>query len=62
MGAVTFALILMHVAGPVVYGSDNDKGGHFAAWERPDVIAADLQNMFGKNGGCYGIVPGKSGF
>jgi hypothetical protein len=50
------------MAGPVVYESDNDKGGHFAAWERPDVIAADLQNMFGKSGGCYGIVPGKSGF
>ncbi|KAF1915242.1 Alpha/Beta hydrolase protein [Ampelomyces quisqualis] len=48
--------------GPVVYESENDKGGHFAAWERPDVIAGDLQKMFGKKGECYKIVPGKSGY
>ncbi|KAF2189680.1 alpha/beta-hydrolase [Zopfia rhizophila CBS 207.26] len=34
--------------GPVVYESENKKGGHFAAWEHPDVIAGDLQRMFGK--------------
>lgn len=50
------------VIGPVVYESENDKGGHFAAWERPDVIAEDLQKMFCKKGECYKIVPGKSGY
>jgi hypothetical protein len=49
-------------AGPVVHESVNDKGGHFAAWERPDVIVDDLQQMFGKGGQCYKIVPGKSGY
>jgi hypothetical protein len=49
-------------AGPLVYESVNDKGGHFAAHERPDVIVADLQKMFGKSGPCYKIVPGKSGY
>jgi hypothetical protein len=48
--------------GPLVHESVNDKGGHFAAHERPDVIVADLQKMFGKGGPCYGIVPGKSGY
>jgi pimeloyl-ACP methyl ester carboxylesterase len=48
-------------AGPVVHESFNDKGGHFAAWERPDVIVNDLQTMFGKSGQCYMIVPGRSG-
>ncbi|KAL5120308.1 hypothetical protein ACEQ8H_001866 [Pleosporales sp. CAS-2024a] len=48
--------------GPVVHQSDNDKGGHFAAWERPDVIVDDLQKMFGKNGQCYRIIPAKSGY
>ena len=48
--------------GPVVYESDNDKGGHFAAWERPDVIASDLQKMFGKGGGAYGVIKGKEGY
>jgi hypothetical protein len=38
------------------------QGGHFAAWERPDVIVNDLQAMFGKSGQCYKIVPGKSGY
>ncbi|OAK98900.1 alpha/beta-hydrolase [Phaeosphaeriaceae sp. SRC1lsM3a] len=48
--------------GPVVHESENDKGGHFAAWERPDVIVDDLQKMFGKGGRCYKIVPSKSGY
>ncbi|KAH7114242.1 Alpha/Beta hydrolase protein [Dendryphion nanum] len=42
--------------GPVVHESVNDRGGHFAAWERPDVIAEDLLKMFGKGGPCYGII------
>lgn len=48
--------------GPVVYKSENEQGGHFAAWERPDVIAADLLKMFQKGGPCYNIVKGKSGY
>jgi hypothetical protein len=54
--------MLIYVVGPVVHESDNDKGGHFAAYERPDVIVDDLQKMYGKGGPCYGIVPGKSGY
>ncbi|EMD61496.1 hypothetical protein GGP41_004103 [Bipolaris sorokiniana] len=48
--------------GPLVYESIHDKGGHFAAHERPDAIAEDLQKMFGKGGPCFGIVPGKPGY
>ena len=48
--------------GPVVYQSEHEQGGHFAVWERPDAIAADLQKMFGKGGPCYGIVKGKTGY
>ncbi|KAE8842739.1 hypothetical protein PTNB73_00790 [Pyrenophora teres f. teres] len=48
--------------GPLVYESVNDKGGHFAAHERPDVIVNDLQKMFGKAGPCYQIVPGMAGY
>jgi len=48
--------------GPVVYESENDEGGHFAAWEKPAVIAGDLQKMFGKGGPCFGIVPDRSGY
>ncbi|KEY64519.1 hypothetical protein S7711_03586 [Stachybotrys chartarum IBT 7711] len=34
--------------GPVVFSSEHQTGGHFAAWERPDAIIADLQAMFAK--------------
>lgn len=49
-------------SGEVMPESTHDKGGHFAAWERPDAIAKDLQDMFGKKGRCYKIVAGRSGF
>lgn len=48
--------------GPVVYESFHDKGGHFAAWERPEIIAQDLQKMLGRGGGAYGVVKGKDGY
>lgn len=50
------------VAGNVVFQKEYDRGGHFAAWERPDAIIADLREMFGKNGGAYGVVKGKNGY
>ena len=35
--------------------SENAQGGHFAAWERPKVIADDLKKIFGKGGrGVWG--------
>jgi hypothetical protein len=55
-------MLTLCLLGPVVHESDNDKGGHFAAWERPDVIVDDLQKMFGKSGQCFKIVPDKSGY
>ncbi|KAF2842385.1 alpha/beta-hydrolase [Patellaria atrata CBS 101060] len=48
--------------GPVVYESINERGGHFAAWEAPDAIGGDLRRMFGREGPCFDIVTGKSGF
>ena len=48
--------------GQVVYVSESPHGGHFAATEHPEVIAADLQKMFGKGGGAYGVVKGKDGY
>ena len=48
--------------GPIVFESDNENGGHFAAWEKPEIIAKDLKVMFGKNGGAYGVVKGRDGY
>ncbi|KAF1817350.1 epoxide hydrolase 1 [Eremomyces bilateralis CBS 781.70] len=48
--------------GKVVWESTSGKGGHFAAWERPDVIAGDLIAMHRKGGPCYGVVKGGNGY
>ncbi|OCL04140.1 alpha/beta-hydrolase [Glonium stellatum] len=51
-----------HTLGPIVYEKEHERGGHFGAWERPDAIVEDLRTMFGKHGGAYNVVKGKSGF
>ena len=48
--------------GPVVFESEYESGGHFAAWERPDAIVKDLREMFGKGGGAHGCVEGREGY
>lgn len=48
--------------GPVVQQTDYDHGGHFAAWEVPEVLVRDLQAMFGKEGPCFGIIPENNGY
>ncbi len=50
------------VQGNVVFQKEHSGGGHFAAWERPSEIVADLREMFGKGGGAYGIVKGMTGY
>ncbi|KAI1284687.1 Alpha/Beta hydrolase protein [Xylaria sp. FL0933] len=42
--------------GPLVYEREYEKGGHFAAWERPDAIIADLRHMFSNNGPAYEFI------
>ena len=44
-----------------MYESENSSGGHFAAWEKPEVIAGDLRIMFGRGGGAYGVVQDRPG-
>ncbi|KAH8808731.1 epoxide hydrolase [Xylogone sp. PMI_703] len=46
----------------VVQVSTHEKGGHFAATERPDAIVKDLKELFGKGGKAFGVVKGKSGY
>ena len=48
--------------GPVVYESHNESGGHFMAIEKPEWLARDLNAMFGKGGGAFGVVEGKNGY
>lgn len=51
-----------HTLGPIVFEREHTKGGHFAAWERPDAIVGDLREMFGREGGAFGVVQGRNGF
>ncbi len=48
--------------GPVVFESEHERGGHFAAWEQQDAIAGDLKRMFRRGGGAFGVVGGREGY
>ncbi|KAK4943789.1 hypothetical protein LTR10_016692 [Elasticomyces elasticus] len=48
--------------GNCVFEKDHTRGGHFAAWECPEDIVSDLREMFGKGGGAYAVVHGKTGY
>ena len=48
--------------GPVVHQSEWEKGGHFAAFENPTDLVADLRAMFGKGGGAAGVLGVISGY
>ncbi|KAI0186722.1 Alpha/Beta hydrolase protein [Astrocystis sublimbata] len=42
--------------GDVVLEQEHDRGGHFAAWEVPELLVGDLRVMFGKGGGAHGVI------
>ena len=50
------------LAGSVVRAKQFDCGGHFAAWEVPELLATDLRNFLGRNGQAYRAVSGKDGY
>ncbi|PPR05870.1 hypothetical protein CVT24_006624 [Panaeolus cyanescens] len=51
------------VWGPdLVFEAEHESGGHFAAHEKPDLLAGDLRKMFGKGGPAFGVVQGRTGY
>ncbi|KAI0141734.1 alpha/beta-hydrolase [Xylariaceae sp. FL1272] len=42
--------------GDVVFEREHDRGGHFIAWEQPELLVGDLRVMFGKGGGARSVV------
>jgi hypothetical protein len=46
----------------LVFESEHEHGGHFAAHEVPEVLVGDLRNMFGKGGPAFGVVKGQTGY
>ena len=51
-----------HTLGKLVFESEHDVGGHFAAFEVPERLAGDLRKMYEKGGPAHGVVPGKTGY
>jgi len=41
--------------GPVVFEKVHSEGGHFAAYERPELLVGDLRAMFGTGGGAQDV-------
>ncbi|KAJ3516693.1 hypothetical protein NLJ89_g961 [Agrocybe chaxingu] len=41
----------------LVFESEHERGGHFAAHEQPKELVDDLRKMFGKGGPAFGVVP-----
>ncbi|PBP26318.1 alpha/beta-hydrolase [Diplocarpon rosae] len=47
--------------GPIVEERVFEKGGHFAAWERPGDLAETIEAMFGRGGKAEGVVERSGG-
>lgn len=70
LGVSRFPVELLHkprlwheLLGPVVFWSEHESGGHFAAWEKPEVLVGDIRAMYGRDGpvaGCCG--EGRTGY
>lgn len=48
--------------GNVVQETEFDRGGHFAAWEVPELLAADIKRFLGNNGPAFGAVSDRDGY
>jgi microsomal epoxide hydrolase len=48
--------------GNVVQEKEYDHGGHFAAWEVPELLAADLKEFLGREGPAFGAVADRDGY
>jgi microsomal epoxide hydrolase len=46
----------------VVRETEYDHGGHFAAWEVPELLAADLKAFLGKDGPAYEAIVDRDGY
>ncbi|KAI0259492.1 Alpha/Beta hydrolase protein [Gloeopeniophorella convolvens] len=53
---------LLYAKANIVFESEHEVGGHFAAWEQPEALAGDLRRMFGKSGPAANVVSGRSGY
>ena len=48
--------------GNLVFESEHDRGGHFAAHEQPQALIGDVRGMFGRGGPAFGVASGRDGY
>ncbi|KAJ5501394.1 hypothetical protein N7453_006211 [Penicillium expansum] len=48
--------------GDIVQETEYDRGGHFAAWEVPELLASDIKRFLSNNGPAYGAVANRNGY
>jgi hypothetical protein len=53
---------LLRAKARIVFESEHEAGGHFAAYEKPDEPVGDLRTMFGRSGPAAGVVSGCPGY
>ncbi|KAH9035720.1 Alpha/Beta hydrolase protein [Lactarius pseudohatsudake] len=54
---VQFPRVWLRTQAKIVFESEHEVGGHFAAYEQPEALVGDLREMFGKSGPATAIVP-----
>ncbi|CAG8059702.1 unnamed protein product [Penicillium salamii] len=59
---IMFPMAWYRSIGNVLQEHEFDSGGHFAAWEVPKVLAADIKQFLGKAGPAFGVVADKDGY
>ncbi|KAH9169985.1 Alpha/Beta hydrolase protein [Lactarius sanguifluus] len=59
---VQFPRVWLRAQAKIVFESEHEVGGHFAAYEQPEALVTDLRKMFGKSGPAAGVVPGCDGY
>ncbi|KAH8990650.1 alpha/beta-hydrolase [Lactarius hatsudake] len=59
---VQFSRVWLRAQAKIVFESEHEVGGHFAAYEQPEALVGDLREMFGKSGPATAIVPGCTGY
>jgi len=59
---MTEARSLLRAQAKIVFESEHEVGGHFAAFEQPAALVSDLRKIIGKSGPAAGIVPGCIGY
>ncbi|KAH9066052.1 Alpha/Beta hydrolase protein [Lactarius deliciosus] len=59
---VRYPKVLLRSKGNIVFESEHEVGGHFAAYEQPEALVGDLRKMFGKSGPAAGVVPRCTGY